>query len=153
MTKRLLTAATGIALALIAGSADARSYYGHRGDRSSSGSHRHGASGSASTSRSCLTPAAQALLGRIEAQFGRVQIVSTCRPGATIAGTGHRSKHATGEAIDFQVPGGKKAEVVRWLMANHKSGGTMTYRDMGHVHVDVGQHFVSLGAPSGGRRG
>jgi hypothetical protein len=100
-------------------------------------------SGGASASRACLTPAARALLGRIEAQFGRVQIVSTCRPGARIAGTGRRSKHATGEAIDFKAPG-KKAAVVRWLIANHKSGGTMTYSDMSHIHVDIGHRFVSL---------
>ena len=30
-----------------------------------------------------------------------------------------------------------------------KTGGTMTYSDMSHVHVDVGQHFVALNAYSG----
>jgi hypothetical protein len=99
--------------------------------------------------RGCLKPAARDLLSRIEAQFGPMQIVSTCRPGARIAGTGRISKHATGEAIDFNA-GGRKGEVVRWLIANHKSGGTMTYAGMSHVHVDVGYHFVALN--SGGRR-
>jgi hypothetical protein len=98
--------------------------------------------------RSCLKPAARALLERIEAQFGPMQIISTCRPGARIAGSGRISKHATGEAIDFSA-GRRKAEVVRWLIANHKSGGTMTYSDMSHIHVDVGQHFVALNAYSG----
>jgi uncharacterized protein YcbK (DUF882 family) len=100
------------------------------------------------TSRSCLKPAARALLERIEAHFGKMQIISTCRPGATIAGTGRRSKHASGKAIDFNA-GGRKAEVVRWLIANHRSGGTMTYRGMSHIHVDVGHHFVSLNSSSG----
>jgi uncharacterized protein YcbK (DUF882 family) len=100
------------------------------------------------TSRGCLKPAARALLDRIEAHFGKMQIISTCRPGAVIAGTGRRSKHANGEAIDFNA-GGRKAEVVRWLIANHRSGGTMTYRGMSHIHVDVGYHFVSLKASSG----
>lgn len=100
------------------------------------------------TSRSCLTPATRALLERIEAHFGRMQIISTCRPGAVIAGTGRRSKHASGEAIDFNA-GQRKGEVVRWLIANHKSGGTMTYRGMSHVHVDVGHHFVSLNSGGG----
>ncbi len=101
------------------------------------------------TSRSCLTPAARALLGRIEAQFGQMQIISTCRPGARIAGTGRISRHASGNAVDFNA-GGRKGQVVRWLIANHRSGGTMTYAGMSHVHVDIGPHFVSLN--SGGYR-
>ncbi len=99
--------------------------------------------GAAGTSRSCLTPAARALLGRIEAQFGKVQVISTCRPGARIAGTGRISRHASGNAVDFNV-NGKKAQVVRWLIANHRSGGTMTYAGMSHIHVDIGPRFVAL---------
>ena len=98
--------------------------------------------------RACLRPAARALLDRIEAEFGPMKIISTCRAGARIAGTGRISKHATGEAIDFDA-GSRKGEVVRWLIANHTTGGTMTYADMSHIHVDVGQHFVALGARSG----
>ena len=101
------------------------------------------------TSRGCLTSSARALLGRIESQFGAVQIISTCRPGARIAGTGRVSRHASGNAVDFNADG-RKAAIVRWLIANHKSGGTMTYAGMSHIHVDIGYHFVSLG--SGGRR-
>ena len=100
--------------------------------------------GAASTSRACLTSSVRAVLARVEAQFGTVNIVSTCRPGARIAGTGKISKHASGQAVDFTAPGGKKAEVVRWLIANHKSGGTMTYPMMNHIHIDVGYRFVSL---------
>jgi hypothetical protein len=138
MNKRL-TAISLIALGLIASTpALARPY------------HRGGGEGGAGTSRSCLKASARALLGRIEAQFGRVQIVSTCRPGARIAGTGKISKHSSGEAIDFNAPPGKKAAIVRWLIANHKSGGTMTYADMGHIHVDVGHHFVALNSNSRG---
>jgi hypothetical protein len=99
-------------------------------------------------SRGCLTPAARALLGRIESQFGGVQIVSTCRPGARIAGTGRISRHASGNAVDFNA-GPRKAAIVRWLIANHRSGGTMTYAGMTHVHVDIGPRFVALN--SGGR--
>lgn len=115
-----------------AGEASARASYG-------------GGSGGASQSRSCLTGSARALLNRIESRFGSVQIVSTCRPGARIRGTRKISKHASGQAIDFNAPRGKKAEVVRWLIANHKSGGVMTYPGMNHIHVDIGYHFVSLG--------
>jgi hypothetical protein len=97
--------------------------------------------------RSCLTPAARELLARIEEQFGPVQVISTCRPGAMIAGTGHPSRHASGNAVDFNA-GSRKADVVAWLIANHHDGGTMTYADMDHIHVDIGPHFVSLAARS-----
>lgn len=93
--------------------------------------------------RSCLTSAARALLQTIEAKFGPVKLVSTCRAGATIAGTGRPSRHASGNAVDFNA-GARKGEILRWLIANHKAGGTMTYPDMDHIHVDVGPHFVSI---------
>lgn len=109
--------------------------------------HSHGGGG---TSRACLQASARALLNRIEAQFGAVQIVSTCRPGAVIAGSGKPSKHRYGLAVDFNAPAGKKGAIVQWLIKNHHSGGTMTYAGMNHIHVDVGSRFVSLGA--GGRR-
>ncbi|WP_045835204.1 DUF882 domain-containing protein [Hyphomicrobium sp. 99] len=96
----------------------------------------------------CLTSEARNVLARIRSQFNNVDIVSTCRPGATIAGTNHPSKHASGQAIDFRVPG-RKAEVVRWLIANYRNGGIMTYYDMDHIHVDVGTRFVALNRPSG----
>ena len=104
------------------------------------------------TSRTCLTPAARDLLSRIEAQFGRVSLVSTCRPGARIAGTGRPSRHASGNAIDFKAPAGRKADVVRWLIANHQAGGVMTYARMDHIHVDIGYRFVALAAGGRGRK-
>lgn len=108
----------------------------------------HSGGGTGGASRGCLQPAASALLARIEAQFGPVQVISTCRPGAVIAGSGKPSKHRYGLAVDFDA-GGRKAAIVSWLRANHMSGGTMTYARMNHIHVDIGPRFVSLGA--GGR--
>lgn len=99
--------------------------------------------------RSCLTPAARELVDRIETKFGRMRLVSTCRTGATISGSGRPSKHASGNAVDFDA-GSRKQEVVAWLIENHRTGGTMTYSNMDHVHVDIGPRFVSLGAPGGG---
>jgi len=32
-----------------------------------------------------------------------------------------------------------------WLIANHKSGGTMTYSDMSHI----ARHFAALNAQNG----
>jgi hypothetical protein len=93
--------------------------------------------------RACLTAAARALLDRIEQEFGTVKAISTCRPGAVIAGTWHPSRHASGNAVDF-LAGSRKAAIVEWLIANHHGGGTMTYAGMDHIHVDVGPHFVSI---------
>lgn len=107
--------------------------------------------GGASASRGCLQASAAALLGRIESQFGPVKVISTCRPGARIAGSGKPSKHGFGLAVDFDA-GARKQAIVNWLRANHTSGGTMTYAGMSHIHVDIGPRFVSLGAGSGRRR-
>jgi len=123
---------------------DARSYNGDGyrfKDRAMTSRRMSGLSG---TSTTCLTSEARNLLARIRTQFSNVEIVSTCRPGAKIAGT----NYASGQAIDFRVPG-RKAEVVSWLIANDRMGGIMTYSDMDHIHVDVGQRFVALNRPSG----
>lgn len=93
--------------------------------------------------RSCLTAIARALLDRIEQKFGPVRVISTCRPGALIAGTLYPSRHASGNAVDF-IAGSRKAAIVEWLIAKHRDGGTMTYADMDHIHVDIGPHFVSI---------
>ena len=93
--------------------------------------------------RTCLTAAARNLLERIEEKFGPVKLVSTCRPGATIAGSGRPSQHASGNAVDFDADS-RKGDIVEWLVANHHDGGTMTYSGMDHIHVDIGPHFVSI---------
>ena len=105
---------------------------------------------SADAPRGCLSAAAKELLGRIEGKFGPMQLVSTCRAGATVAGTGKPSRHRDGNAIDFTA-GARKQAVVEWLIANHANGGTMTYRDMDHIHIDIGPHFLAIA--SGGRSG
>src|SRR5262249_6967947 len=93
--------------------------------------------------RSCLTPAARGLLGRIEQAFGPVQVISTCRAGALIAGTNHPSRHASGKAVVFKA-GPRKAQIIAWLIENHRTGGVMTYSGMDHIHVDIGPRFISL---------
>jgi hypothetical protein len=102
-----------------------------------------GSGDAADAPRTCLTAAARTLLDRIERQFGPVRVISTCRSGAFIAGTGHPSRHASGNAVDFHA-GSRKAAIVEWLIANHRDGGTMTYAGMDHVHADIGPHFVSI---------
>lgn len=95
----------------------------------------------ASTNRSCLTYDTRALLEQAEAHFGvTFKLVSTCRPGARIAGTNHISEHAHGRAVDLMVPRRiSKQAVVRWFYA-HAKGVTMVYRSMAHVHFDTGPY-------------
>jgi hypothetical protein len=148
MLKRFATAAIGILLALQVTSAQAAPDYGRPKEAEDQRDTRHVGGGS----RRGLTPAALALLERIESEFGPVNVISGYRPGARIAGSGRISRHASGNAIDFEA-GARKGAIVKWLIANHRAGGTMTYAGMSHIHVDIGQHFVSLGSGSGrGRR-
>lgn len=138
----------GVLLLSMPVAANAKSYNGDGNRARHHSANRSVSEGSGGTSRSCLTSEARDILNRIEKRFGHVEIVSTCRPGAKIATSGRPSKHASGQAIDFRVSG-RKSEVVKWLIANHSDGGTMTYNDMDHIHVDVGSHFVALNRPSG----
>ena len=161
MIKRLSTAAIAVAFAALATSAAAGPYYGydgrHYGEFASAPDYGRPIKARAMTSpphvkgsgsRKGLTPKMLALLQTIEDKFGPVNVISGYRPGARIATTGRISRHASGNAVDIDV-GSRKGAIVKWLIANHKNGGTMTYSDMGHVHVDIGQHFVSLGSNSG----
>jgi hypothetical protein len=158
MIKRLSTAAIGVALALSATSAQA-AYFGYDGrnygepaktlnwGRPEAKNVRRVAD-DPEAPRKCLTKPAHELLDKVEARFGPVRVISTCRPGARIAGSGRISRHASGNAVDFDA-GSRKGAIINWLVANHKTGGTMTYPDMSHIHIDIGQHFVSL---AGGRK-
>jgi Peptidase M15 len=153
MIKRLTPAAAALALAALATSAAASPYFGfdgrHYGELAGAQDYGHAKGGG---SREGLTPPMLALLDRIEATFGPVDVISGYRPGARIAGTGRISRHASGNAVDIDA-GTRKGAIVKWLIANHHNGGTMTYADMSHIHVDIGPHFVSLAGSSGGGRG
>jgi len=159
MIKRLSTAAIGFAFACSFGSAQASPYFGFDGrhygelqDAPDFGRPKpvaHGILDAKDAPRKCLTDPIRAVLEKVEDVFGPVEVISTCRPGATIAGSGRPSRHASGNAVDFEA-GGRKAAIIAWLVANHHTGGTMTYSDMSHIHIDVGPQFVALAAPSGG---
>jgi hypothetical protein len=94
------------------------------------------ARGGPSTSRGCLTAPTQALLAQLEGRFGPVKVISTCRPGAVIAGSGRPSQHRYGKAVDFVPPPGQRAAMIAWLRQN-AAGMVITYRS-GHVHFDTG---------------
>jgi hypothetical protein len=158
MIKRLQTAAIGVALVFTATAAYAGPYYGYDGRNFGEPPALNWGRPEAANvkrvkddpqaPRKCLTKPVHELLDKIEARFGAVRVISTCRPGARIAGSGRISRHASGNAVDFDA-GNRKGAIINWLVANHKTGGTMTYPTMSHIHIDIGQHFVSL---AGGRK-
>ena len=91
-----------------------------------------------SSATGCLPGTVKSTLSQIEKRFGRIQVVSTHRPGARIAGSGRTSYHASCRAADFDAPRGKHAAVVTWLKSNF-SGGVGTYAcGMHHIHIDNG---------------
>ncbi|MEO0799289.1 MAG: D-Ala-D-Ala carboxypeptidase family metallohydrolase [Pseudomonadota bacterium] len=92
-------------------------------------------------SRSCLPASLKSILAKVERRFGRVSVISTHRPGATIRGSGKRSYHASCRAADFKPPRGKYRAVVNFLRANHRGGlGTYSGRH-NHIHIDNGPRY------------
>lgn len=87
----------------------------------------------------CLPSAVEEELRTIDAQFGKVHIVSTYRPGAKIAGTNITSYHAYCRAVDFNVRGnGAQQRAASYLRASWE-GGFGTYSSkMHHLHIDNG---------------
>jgi hypothetical protein len=96
--------------------------------------HRHSHAGGGA-SRACLTGPTRQVLAGLEARFGAVKVISTCRPGAVIAGSGRPSQHRYGKAVDF-MPNGNRAAMMAWLRAN-TNGAVITYAS-GHIHFDTG---------------
>ena len=93
-----------------------------------------------STSQACIPQDLKRTIAEVERRFGSVRVISTNRPGAKIAGSGRRSKHADCRAVDFTPPRGKYGQVASWLKANH-NGGVGTYScGMNHIHIDNGQN-------------
>jgi len=100
-------------------------------------------------SRSCLTGATASILNQLEARVGKVSIVSTCRSGATIAGTRRPSYHRYGMAVDFHTP--NKSAAIAFLKTQPVL--IMTYSNMGHIHFNTGQKGIVYGANAyGGKR-
>lgn len=92
----------------------------------------------ASTQPGCLPASIRSTLSTIRAKFGSVEIVSTFRRGARIAGSGHMSYHASCRAVDFHPSRGSYGRVLAWLKSNFH-GGLGTYScGMHHIHIDNG---------------
>ena len=63
-------------------------------------------------------------------------MISTCRSGAVIAGTGRPSQHRYGRAVDFMPHAGQRGAMIAWLRSN--AGGAVITYGSGHVHFDTG---------------
>jgi uncharacterized protein YcbK (DUF882 family) len=98
--------------------------------------HRTRGSGGSSTSRSCLTAQTRQVLAGLESRFGGVKVISTCRAGAVIAGSGRPSQHRYGKAVDFMPSSGQRGAMLAWLRAN--AGGAVITYGSGHIHFDTG---------------
>lgn len=77
-------------------------------------------------------------LAYLSNRWGAINVVSHHRPGAMIAGTRHRSHHASCNAVDFHVPASSYEAVRSYLYKNWEGGfGTYSGR-MRHFHIDTG---------------
>jgi hypothetical protein len=111
---------------------------------------------SASTSTACLPASLKSALADVQSRFGPVEVVSTHRPGASIAGTRHRSYHSSCQAVDFRPARGTYAAVASYLKGSWQ-GGVGTYSS-GHIHIDTGANYqwhsgAARGSVRSGRRG
>lgn len=75
-------------------------------------------------------------LRSVESKFGKIRIISSCRPGATVRKTGRPSMHRYCRAVDFNPPRGKYRQVARYLKTTW-GGGVGTYSGrFNHIHID-----------------
>ena len=106
-------------------------------------------------STKCLPGSLRAALAHVAATYGRVAVVSAHRPGARIAGTRKRSKHADCKAVDFHVRGNRTGALA-WLRKQPLE--IITYGGaMHHIHIAIGRyrghHVVSKSGRRVGGRG
>jgi uncharacterized protein YcbK (DUF882 family) len=93
---------------------------------------------SESSGNYCMPSEIRAILDNVRSLFGQINILSTHRPGAKIAGTNKASYHSSCRAVDFVPPKNKYKEVAAYLKSNWKGGvGTYSGR-FRHIHVDTG---------------
>lgn len=93
----------------------------------------------ASTDSACLPSSLRQALADVRGRFGSIQVVSTHRPGAVIAGSRKPSYHRNCQAVDFRPPSGKYGAVAAYLKSTW-SGGIGTYAS-GHIHIDTGPSY------------
>lgn len=75
-------------------------------------------------------------LHSVETKFGKIRILSSCRPGAIVRKSGRPSMHRYCRAVDFNPPRGKYRQVARYLKTTW-GGGVGTYSGrFNHIHID-----------------
>lgn len=112
-------------------SAAAASRTMHRGERSSGNI-------SWSASASCLDSTLRHVVHQVAARFGSLRVNSTCRShehNRRVGGAG-RSKHLSGDAVDFRVFG--NAGAVASFLRSHDSVGGYKHYGGGLFHIDNG---------------
>ncbi|MEP9377047.1 D-Ala-D-Ala carboxypeptidase family metallohydrolase [Aquabacter sp. CN5-332] len=97
---------------------------------------------SGQTSTDCVPDTLKAVLSDVSAKFGAVEVISTNRPGAVIAGTRKASLHRACRAVDFKVATGTRRAVIAYLRADPRVQGLGIYRS-GHIHIDNGPYRVT----------
>ena len=91
-----------------------------------------------SASSNCLNATLRRVIAEVSSNFGPVTVNSTCRSRQHNTGVGGapRSRHLTGDAVDFSV-GGNVRGVLAYLGGHRAVGGLKHYSD-GHFHIDSG---------------
>jgi len=111
---------------------------GHwRGHRHHSHGHRGLARNSADLASVGGTLAAKAR--EIVASCGS-KVISSFRPGARIAGSGHASMHASGRAVDIR----GNPSCVYGHLQGWRGGYSVDYASVQHVHISLGGHEDGL---------
>lgn len=89
-------------------------------------------------SSSCLAGSLKSVVYQVAANFGKVRVNSTCRNHSRnrAVGGARRSKHLSGNAVDFRVFGNVRA-VYAFLKRNGSVGGLKHYGG-GLFHIDNG---------------
>lgn len=90
-------------------------------------------------SSGCLDSSLKAVVYQVAANYGPVRVNSTCRSKGHNAAVGgaRRSKHLSGDAVDFRVSGNVRA-VYAYLKSSGSVGGLKHYGG-GLFHIDNGE--------------
>jgi len=98
-----------------------------------------GGSVSWSASSGCLDSSLKAIIYDVAANYGPLRVNSTCRSKGhnRAVGGAPRSKHLSGDAVDFRVSGNVRA-VYAYLRSNGSVGGLKHYGG-GLFHIDNGE--------------
>jgi Peptidase M15 len=91
-----------------------------------------------SASSRCLNARLRNVIAEVSANFSPVTVNSTCRSRGHNAGVGGapRSRHLTGDAVDFKV--GSNARAVLAFLGGHRAVGGLKHYADGHFHIDTG---------------